>query len=82
LWKETYNILFPEKVFDETNEHIRNILKIIDIDVSSALDLCCNPGRCSIVIANKGFPVTGADLSTFLLDNAKVSSKSQNLDIK
>jgi 2-polyprenyl-3-methyl-5-hydroxy-6-metoxy-1,4-benzoquinol methylase len=78
FWKETYNFLFPEELFDESKEHIDNILKIVDIDVSSVLDLCCGPGRCSIVLASKGFSVTGVDLSPFLLNKAE---KSQNLKI-
>jgi SAM-dependent methyltransferase len=48
FWKETYNFLFPDDIFDASEEHIENILKIVDIDVSSVLGLCCGPGICSI----------------------------------
>jgi SAM-dependent methyltransferase len=82
FWKETYKFLFPEEIFDESKEHVENILKLTGIEVSSVLDLCCGPGRCSIVLASKGFSVTGVDLSTFLLDKAKGKSDSQNLKIE
>jgi SAM-dependent methyltransferase len=82
FWKETYNFLFPEKLFKETNEQVENVLELVDFHGSSVLDLCCGPGRCSIVLAKKGFSVTGVDLSPFLLDKAKEKSKSQNLNIE
>ena len=75
-------VLFPVTIFDDSEEQIENVLKLIDNDVSSVLDLCCGPGRCSIVLAKKGFYVTGVDLSPFLLDKAKEKSKSQNLNIE
>lgn len=82
FWKETYPFLFPEKIFDESKEHVEDILKLVDIEVSSVLDLCCGPGRCSMVLASKDYSVTGVDLSAFLLDKAKERSKSQNLKIE
>ena len=82
FWKETYNFLFPETIFEDSEGQIENVLKLIDKEITSVLDLCCGPGRCSIVLAKKGFSVTGVDLSPFLLDKAKEKSKSQNLNIE
>ena len=75
FWKETYNFLFPEKIFIDSEEQIENVLKLIDHDVTSVLDFCCGPGRCSTVLAKKGFSVTGVDLSPYLLDKAKERAK-------
>ena len=76
FWKETYDFLFPEKLFTETNEQVESILKLVGFNGSSILDLCCGPGRCSIALAKKGFSVTGVDLSQFLLDKARKRAKS------
>lgn len=67
FWKETYNFLFPDKLFEETNEQVENVLKLVDFNGSSVLDLCCGPGRFSSLLAKKGFSVTGVDRSLFLL---------------
>ena len=82
FWKETYNCLFPEKLIIETNEHVESILKLVGFKGSSILDLCCGPGRCSIVLAKKGFSVTGVDRSQFLLDKAKARGKSDGLSVE
>jgi len=82
FWKETYNFLFPEKLFIETNTQVESILKLIGFNGSSILDLCCGPGRCSIVLAKKGFSVTGVDRSPFLLDKAKERAKSEGLSVE
>ena len=82
FWKETYNFLFPEKLFIETNEQVESILKLVGFNGVTILDLCCGPGRCSIVLAKKGFSVTGVDLSPFLLDKAKERAKSEGLSVE
>ena len=82
FWKETYNFLFPENIFNDTEEQMGNVLKLIEIDVSSILDLCCGPGRCSTVLARKGFSVTGVDLSPYLIDKAEERAKDENLSIE
>ena len=82
FWKETYDFLFPEKIFEESKEQIESVVKIIDSDVSSVLDLCCGPGRCSTALARKGFSVTGVDLSPYLLDKARERAISENLTIE
>ena len=82
FWKETYDFLFPETIFKDSEEQIENVLKLIDFDVSSVLDLCCGPGRCSIVLAKKGFSVTGVDLSPYLLDKARGRSRAEDLRIE
>lgn len=82
FWKETYNFLFPEKLFIETNAQIESILELVGFNGSSILDLCCGPGRCSIVLAKKGFSVTGVDRSRFLLDKAKERANSEGSSVE
>jgi len=41
FWKEAYNFLFPKKLFEETNEQVENVLKLVDFHGSSVLDRCC-----------------------------------------
>jgi SAM-dependent methyltransferase len=82
FWKETYDFLFPEKLFIETNEQVASIFNLVGFNGPSILDLCCEPGRCSIVLAKKGFSVTGVDRSPFLLNKAKERTKSEGLSVE
>lgn len=44
---------------------------------SSVLDLACGNGRHSLIIASRGYNVLGADLSPFLINEAKKKLKNQ-----
>ena len=81
FWKETYDFLFPEKLFMDTRDQIEKILQLVDVRGSCVLDLCCGPGRFSILLAERGFAVTGVDRSPFLLDQAKMIEKSTDSPI-
>ncbi len=82
FWEETYDFLFPEKLFVETNRQVESILKLIEFHGSSVLDLCCGPGRVSNVLARKGFAVTGVDRSSFLINKAKEKAESEGLPVE
>jgi ubiquinone/menaquinone biosynthesis C-methylase UbiE len=45
------------------------------------LDLCCGQGRHAIELAQRGYQVTGLDLSPYLLDIAKRQSAAASVDI-
>lgn len=48
---------------------------------SKVLDLACGAGRHSVLLAEKGFQVTGADLSENLLEVARNEASAKKLDI-
>ncbi|CAM4054864.1 class I SAM-dependent methyltransferase [Saccharibacillus endophyticus] len=47
---------------------------------TKVLDLCCGMGRHSLSLAEKGYEVTGMDLSDVLLDEAKKTDGSENVN--
>ena len=52
---------------------------------SKVLDVCCGAGRHSIVLARRGYDVTGLDLSHFLISQAKKNinlAAEKNLKVK
>jgi SAM-dependent methyltransferase len=51
-------------------------------NISTVLDLACGAGRHSILLAEKGFSVTGVDLSQNLLSIAKGKSRALGLNIE
>lgn len=84
-WFNTYEYL---EVYKHRNEqdaelHINFILSEINLQPNSKiLDMACGAGRHSIVLAKKGYKVTGIDFSDTLLAEAVKDAASEKLDIK
>ena len=71
FWIEMYPFMFPEERFEAAQEQVEKILSLVNFQGTSILDLCCGPGRHSLILAERGFTVTGVDKTAFLLDKAK-----------
>lgn len=68
------------------NEDTKNLIDLILSEIvlsknSNVLDAACGAGRHSIRLAEKGFNVTGFDLSETLLEIAKSKANDKNLNI-
>ncbi|MCK4404014.1 MAG: class I SAM-dependent methyltransferase [candidate division Zixibacteria bacterium] len=75
------------KVYEElerrTSREVESIIKMMDLEPKAQiLDLCCGYGRHSIELAQRGFVVTGYDLSDSFLKKAKKDSAALGLKIK
>jgi len=82
LWREIYPFLFPERRIAATPEQVRKVLKLTKPRGKKVLDLCCGPGRCSIVLAKKGFKVTGVDRTRFFLDVARERAETTKVKVE
>jgi SAM-dependent methyltransferase len=71
FWETFYDIMFPEARFDASGEQVEQIQALTNFEGRDVLDLCCGPGRLSVLLAKRGFSVTGVDLSPFLLGKAR-----------
>jgi SAM-dependent methyltransferase len=71
FWETFYEIMFPEARFDASGEQVEQIQALTNFEGRDVLDLCCGPGRLSVLLAKRGFSVTGVDLSPFLLGKAR-----------
>jgi SAM-dependent methyltransferase len=49
---------------------------------ASILDLCCGPGRHSVLFARRGYQVTGLDLNTNFLDMTRQSARTFNVALQ
>ncbi|MCK4223901.1 MAG: methyltransferase domain-containing protein [candidate division Zixibacteria bacterium] len=75
------------KVYEElekrTSREVESIVRMMDLkSKAQILDLCCGYGRHSIELAQRGFKVTGYDLSDFFLQKAKKDSATLGLKIE
>ncbi len=72
-----------EEVERRASREAESILKMMDPKPKAQiLDLCCGYGRHCIELAQRGFVVTGYDLSDFFLEKAKKDSAALGLKIK
>ncbi len=71
-----YHILYSHRDYQEAQVFIDNLIEMLAMPKESrVLDIACGKGRHSIYLNQKGFDVTGIDLSP---ENIKEASKSEN----
>ena len=76
-----YNPASPEAI-ERAPFEIRFILRQFKLPKKAKiLDLCCGPARHSLLLAKKGFSVTGYDFSKEYLKEAKSKAKKSKIDI-
>jgi len=72
-----------EDLEKETSREVECIIKMMDLKrKAKLLDLCCGYGRHSIEFAQRGFEVTGYDLSDSFIEKAKKDSSELGLKIE
>ena len=71
FWRTFYPWTFRERRFQAAPGEVEQVLALSGIHEGAVLDVCCGPARHSILLAQKGFRVTGVDRSTFLLNKAR-----------
>ncbi|MEO6833904.1 MAG: methyltransferase domain-containing protein [Chitinophagaceae bacterium] len=81
-WFETwfgspyYAVLYQHRDEEEAGEFVRNLLEYLQpLPNSKMLDIACGEGRFSIELADRGFDVSGLDLSHLSIDVAKKSER-------
>jgi SAM-dependent methyltransferase len=82
LWRDTFPFIFSEHNFAVASETVQQALKLAKPKGTSALDLCCGPGRCSVPLSKLGFSVTGVDRTKYLLDKARSRARAAELRIE
>ena len=79
FWDKLYPFMFPEQKFAIADDQVTSILKLASLEGGSVLDLACGPGRHATALAQRGFLVTGVDLSSVLLRTAKDRARAENV---
>jgi SAM-dependent methyltransferase len=82
FWKELYPYLFSQKTFRQAEEQVDKVLQLAGCQKGAILDLCCGPGRYSVLLAKKGFSVTGVDLSLYLLEKARQNAATAGVAVE
>jgi SAM-dependent methyltransferase len=82
FWRGMYPFLFDERRFAVAAEEVRKIVKLTGVRQGTVLDLCCGPGRHSVVLAKRGFQVTGVDRTRFLLSKARRRARTVRVRVE
>ena len=81
FWIDFYPFMFSEERFEAAKEEVEKAIRLLDFKGSTVLDLCCGPGRCCLVLAERGLEVTGLDRTEFLLEKARSEAKARGLEV-
>ena len=68
---------------ERTEREVEGIVTLLGLPTGSRiLDLCCGHGRHSIPLAERGFRVTGQDLSEVSLARARADAESRGVEVR
>ncbi|MFD2998836.1 class I SAM-dependent DNA methyltransferase [Pontibacter toksunensis] len=74
-----YNLLYKDKEYDKEANYIINFIQCFHETAETILNLGCGTGKHDYIFAEKGYDVTGVDMSAGMIDIAKESAKERNL---
>lgn len=82
FWDLFFEHIFPPARLEAGAAEVDILLDLTDFGGSRILDLACGPGRHSVALAQKGFEVTGVDLSPSLVSRARSLAEKQAVEVE
>lgn len=80
FWQTFYPYMFEGRLAAAPAE-VERVLALSGVTGGRVLDLCCGPARHSLILAQKGFEVTGVDRSPFLLGKARERTAGSSVEL-
>jgi SAM-dependent methyltransferase len=77
-----YDALYQDKDYEKECDYAEALFKKYDYRPKTILDLGCGTGGHALILARRGYHVTGVDRSAAMLDIAKNKAKDQRLDVE
>jgi cyclopropane fatty-acyl-phospholipid synthase-like methyltransferase len=82
LHGDDYFIVFPLAILEQTASQVEGLVHLLDLPPGARmLDLACGWGRIALPLAQRGYRVTGLDLSEAFVDRARRDAQAAGLDI-
>ena len=77
MYAKYYDLLYRDKNYTKEAEYVQKFINRFNPGARNILDLGCGTGKHDFIFAEKGFDVTGVELSETMIGTAK-----QNLELK
>ena len=72
FWDRRADVMFRRERLEQTPEEVDRLVELLSLAPGAhVLDLCCGPGRHAVELRGRGFAVTGVDLHTPYLEQAR-----------
>jgi SAM-dependent methyltransferase len=71
-----YDLLYKDKDYGGESDYVKNLLLRFGNNTATILELGCGTGKHAMLLAEKGYSVTGIDKSIEMLDAANARTKS------
>ncbi len=81
-YTRAYDSLYKDKNYEKECDFIEETFKKYGYRPESILDLGCGTGNHALILAQRGYKVTGVDRSAPMLENAKRKAQDAALNIK
>jgi SAM-dependent methyltransferase len=73
----------PAERFERTDQEVEFIVQVLGLPVGAPiLDLCCGEGRHTVALAQRGYQMSGLDLSSLQLRLARRAAKEAGVDVR
>jgi ubiquinone/menaquinone biosynthesis C-methylase UbiE len=82
LHGEDYFLVFPAAILEETARQVEGLVRLLDLPACArVLDLACGWGRIALPLAQRGYRVTGLDLSEAFLAKGRRDAREAGLHV-
>jgi SAM-dependent methyltransferase len=74
FWEGFQEVMFSRRRWDLASDEVEGVIELTGVEPNSHfLDLCCGPGRHALVLAGRGFRVTGVDRTASYIEAARAN---------
>lgn len=81
MYAKYYDLLYKDKNYPEESEYIEKFIRRYNSGAKKILDLGCGTGKHDFIFADKGFDVTGVELSDRMIDEANLNKKNSHKNL-
>jgi ubiquinone/menaquinone biosynthesis C-methylase UbiE len=81
-YARAYDLLYQDKDYEKECDFIEETFRKYDYKPESILDLGCGTGNHAIILAKRGYKITGVDRAASMLEIAKRKAQDADLNIK
>ncbi len=83
FWETFQSSMFTPMRWQQASEEVERIEALLEVAPGAAfLDLSCGPGRHTLELARRGYPVTGVDRTARYLQQARQKAAAEGLDVE